>query len=85
MVVQIFYTKNSENERQAADLAGQLAQTQVQVKLVEADSVEGSSLCELYDVTSRPAVVLARDDGSVVERWQNGWPLVSDISYLAHR
>lgn len=84
MVANIFYTKDSPNERQADDLAKELERLRVDVRLVEADSVEGGSQAQLYDITSRPAVVLVRDDGTMVERWQNQWPLASDISYLAH-
>lgn len=84
MVAMIFYIKDSPGERLSTDLAQQLERAKVDVKLLEADGVEGASMAELYDVTSRPAVVLTRNDGSAVAQWQSEWPLASDISYLAH-
>lgn len=38
---------------------------------------------ELYDIVDHPTVVLAREDGSLVQKWSE-MPLISDISYLAH-
>lgn len=66
------------------ELAEELSRLKVDNKLIEADSVEGSSLVELYDITNRPAVVLTRDDGVVVGRWIDILPPATDISYLAH-
>ncbi|MBW3537942.1 hypothetical protein KY386_00440 [Candidatus Parcubacteria bacterium] len=84
MIAKIVYTKGSPHEREAGKLAESLARLRIDSKLVEADSPEGSSICQLYDLVARPAVVLTRDDGTLVERWQGGWPLASEISYLAH-
>ncbi|HSH31439.1 MAG TPA: hypothetical protein VK963_02105 [Candidatus Saccharimonadales bacterium] len=85
MIAQIIYTKDSIQEREAGDMAERLAKLRVTAKLVEADSAEGIATCQLYDLTGRPAVVLARDDGTMVERWQNAWPTIAEVSYLAHQ
>jgi hypothetical protein len=85
MIALLFYVKDSPGERQMRDLERQLDTFRVETKLVEADSLEGTTLVELHDITARPAVVLVRDDGSAVERWQTDLPLAEDISYLAHQ
>ena len=85
MTAQIFYTKGSPSEGEATEFAGRLSKLRVNYRLVDADSGEGAALSELYDLTGRPAVVLTADDGGMIERWQNDWPLPADISYLVHQ
>jgi hypothetical protein len=85
MVANVLYRKNSPMEREAVEFAKRLERLRVEVKLVEADSVEGSALTELYDVPGRPSVVLTTLDGTMVERWQHQWPVPSEVSYLAHQ
>jgi CRISPR/Cas system-associated endonuclease Cas1 len=85
MVVHILYTKDSPHEREAQRYCEELQKRQVEARLVEADGQEGAALTELYDVLGRPAVILVRSDGSLVERWQLEWPLLGDVSYLAHQ
>ena len=84
MVARILYNQNSPSARQAQDFARELADLRVETELVEANSPEGISLTELYDLASRPAVVLLRNDGQMMERWLHELPLASDVSYLAH-
>lgn len=85
MVAYILFQNGTEGERPARDLARELERRQVKAELVEADSPQGSQLAELHDLLSRPAVVLVRDDGSAVERWEHQLPMASDVSYLAHQ
>lgn len=85
MICYILYQRDSEGERPARDLAHDIERSRVNVELVEADTPQGSHLAELYDLMSRPAVVLVREDGSAVERWQNQLPAASEVSYLAHQ
>lgn len=84
MIAYVLYQPNSETETQATAISKQLEELQVPVQLVDGDSVEGIRLNELYDLPARPAIVLVRDDGTMVERWQHQLPLATDISYLAH-
>lgn len=84
MTAYIFYSKNTPADRDIERFVYELGRLQVETKLVDADSVEGSRLTQVYDLMDRPAVVLARGDGTVVERWPHGLPLPGDISYLAH-
>jgi hypothetical protein len=84
MIAYLLYQPNTEMERPCRDLAKELERNKVDIRLIDADSIEGSHLCELYDLMSRPALVLTRLDGTVVERWQHQLPLVTDVTYLAH-
>lgn len=85
MTAYLFYTPGHGPEaRKVQEYEAQLALNKVATKLVDFDSREGTDLRELYDVTSHPAVVLARMDGSIIEKWQHELPLVSEVSYLAH-
>jgi hypothetical protein len=55
--------------------------------LVDADSPRGIQLSENYDVTGRPAVLLAREDGSPVQVWQGAdkLPAPAEVGYMAHQ
>ena len=68
-----------------ATLSAELGRLQVEREMIEADSPRGASLAEMYDITSRPAIVLAAGDGTPIERWQQQLPTPTDISYLAHK
>ena len=68
-----------------ATLSTELGRLQVECEMIEADSPRGASLAEMYDITSRPAIVLAAGDGTPIERWQQQLPTPTDISYLAHK
>ena len=85
MIAYLFYIKASPGERQMTALAAELVRLEVESELIEADSPRGAHLAEIYDVTSRPAIVLAASDGTPIERWQQQLPSPTDISYLAHR
>jgi len=85
MIAYLFYTKASPGERQMTVLATELGRLQVESEMIEADSPRGASLAEIYDITSRPAIVLAASDGTPIERWQQQLPTSTDISYLAHK
>lgn len=85
MICYILFQPGTEGERPARELARELERGRVNVELVDADRPQGSHLAELHDLLSRPAVVLVREDGSAVERWQNQLPTVSEVSYLAHQ
>lgn len=85
MIAYLLYTKDSPMERESKQFSERLATFQVDSKLVEADSPEGISLTENYDLTSRPALALVSSDGSLIDRWQGQLPLAEDVSYLAHQ
>jgi hypothetical protein len=85
MTAQLFYVKDRPETRKVDDLAAELGRLRVATRLVEALTPDGIRLAELYDVTSYPAVVLTRDEGELVEKWQHALPLAADISYFAHQ
>jgi hypothetical protein len=84
MVLKILYKKDSPQERQAAGFLKELERHEVKAELIDGDSPEGAALTELYDLPGRPALVVAREDGQMLQRWQNDWPLVSEVSYYFH-
>lgn len=57
-------------------------QTGKDVALMDAESVEGSELCKLYDIVDYPAIIATDEEGKI----QNSWiglplPLISELSY----
>jgi hypothetical protein len=69
------------------DLVKQLQEADVDAELINADSPGGIGMAETFDILGRPAVVLVRDDETLVRVWQgtDDLPPVSEISYLAHQ
>ena len=84
MNIYVLYQPNSESERPAHDFARQLEQFQVKAQLIDTNSTEGTRLTELYDLLSRPAVVVIQNDGTLVQAWQHGLPSLDDVVNLAH-
>ncbi len=87
MIAYILFNKATAAERLAADLNERLKREQVNSELLDADSPRGIQLAEHYDVTGRPAVILATEDGSPMQIWEgaDSLPSPSDVSYLAHQ
>ena len=85
MKVYLLYNRQTSGERIITDYAKRLDGLQAQYELLDADSPEGISLAEAFDVMGRPAIIVARDDGSVVQVWQESttFPPPSEVSYLA--
>lgn len=54
------------------------------VELVDADSVQGSQVTELYDTLSYPALLALADDGQLLNAWSGPTlPLMNDVvAYL---
>ena len=48
---------------------------------VDADSPDGSQLSQLYTIYDYPALLITRDDGQLVQLYQQKWPLLSEIRY----
>lgn len=80
----LFYSVNDHTQEDIERLASELETRRVEVVQVDADSRDGSALVELYDVTRRPAVVVARDDGGMVHRWLGMLPNAGDLSYYVN-
>ncbi len=87
MIAYLLYNRQTPGEGQMQTLAQRLEPEQVDTELVDADSPRGIQLAEHYDVLARPAIILAREDGSLVQVWDDPeqLPPPGDISYLAHQ
>ena len=87
MLAYVLYNKGNSNERVALEMVKRLHEEQVETEQLDADSPRGIQMAEHYDVLSRPAIVLVREDGSPVRIWQGeeGMPTPADVSYLAHQ
>jgi hypothetical protein len=83
----LLFNRQTPGEGMMQDMQNRLQEADVQVELVDADSPGGIGIAQDYDVLGRPAVVLVREDGTLVQAWQgsDGLPTVSDVSYLAHQ
>ncbi len=84
MQVTILYPTHSPLEREAEVLAKRLSDFRIEPRMVNSESREYDAMRETYSILGSPAIFLTRDDGSMVESWQNSWPLAEDISYLYH-
>lgn len=84
MVLKILYKKDSPQEREANDFARELEKHEVKANLIEADSLEGVAVTQLYDLPARPAILVTRDDGELMAQWQHTWPLIAEVSYYFH-
>lgn len=85
MRVYLFTSSEPTAARQLKEFAAELDSYQVEPIMVDDSSARGVSLAELYDIVDRPAVVVTRDDGQVMQRWMRELPLASDLSYWAHQ
>ena len=81
MVTYILFNRNTEGERQSQQLGKELDLRKVEYELIDADSAQGISIAEMYDVLARPAVVLAGPNGAEIQKWDHYWPTASDIAY----
>jgi hypothetical protein len=80
MNLRLFYTRNTPADRDIDYLRRHLTDLEIETELVDADSREGAALCELYDLTQRPALLLTNADGRVIHQWQGTLPPAADVS-----
>lgn len=80
----IFYTSGDDSEAKAMALADELEMRKIEVHNLDADSIQGSPIADLYDITRRPSAVVTRDDGGMVHRWLGMFPPAGDISYYVN-
>lgn len=70
MTLYLFYTHGQPEVSALEHLRDELAHDPVDARLIDADSVEGVALAQLYDVLARPYAVGVRTDGSEIQRWE---------------
>jgi hypothetical protein len=88
MKVAIYYRPNSEQGRMVEDFVHESGRIypDSEIKLVDIDSKEGSSLADVYDIVKYPTVIAASDDGHELQRWDNDvLPLMSEVAYYANQ
>lgn len=46
------------------------------------DDAESVRIRQMYDVTTRPAVLVTLEDGSYVRMWQGTLPTIAELNYV---
>ena len=80
MKVSLLYTQNTPADRDIDWLVEKLDLAHVPVSKIDADSREGIALTELYEVVSRPAVLVTDMDGRLIQRWMGQLPTVPEVA-----
>lgn len=57
----------------------------INYQFIDADSKEAVSYLELYNITDFPAIIITKDDGSLIELWQKDFPSPENISHFYHQ
>ncbi len=81
MHLTIFYRPNSEHatstERYVDEFHG--LHPDVPIELIDADSIDGSTSVELYDIVRYPSVIATSSDGQLLGMWMGVLPLMDDV------
>ena len=80
----ILYKPNTELERSVNEYVREFGrETGRSIALVDNDSVQGIEIAKLYDIWQTPAILVFRDDGSLIQSWteRDKWPTISELSY----
>lgn len=82
MNVCILYRPNTEHETKVLEYQHDFQRvTGHSMELINLDTIEGSSKAKLYDVVSYPAVIATRNDGQIMQVWQEDLlPTISEVS-----
>ena len=85
MKVQIIYREHSDRARDVREFLHEferrLGRT---LEEIDPDSIEGASLCRLYDIVEYPTVIATADDGTLLQQWRGlPLPLINEVSYYA--
>jgi len=87
MRVLILYRPNSEEARGVETFIRdfQARHDASRLEVVDVNSRDGYATATLYDVMSYPAVLVLRDDGSILKSWEGEMlPLMDEISYYTY-
>lgn len=81
MKIVALYRPNTDHERTVTDYQRDFLQrTGQEIELVSLDTVEGSDMARLYDVTSYPALLAVTDEGVLKQMWQSELlPLMDEV------
>jgi len=86
MKVVIFYKPQSEHARLVEEFMHDFSKQypDTSITLIDAESKEGSTQADIYDIVSYPTVLALDSDGATLQRWDNGQlPLKGDVAYYA--
>ena len=78
MKIYLFVTEDGEV---AQRLVHEASERGLNVQLYVGDESEGVNLRQMYDVTTRPAALIALDDGSYVHMWQGVLPTIAELNH----
>src|SRR3546814_131722 len=80
----VFYRPNSEHARQVESYLRDFEHSyhiDARTEIMNLDTRDGAANASLYDVVQYPALVSAREDGSVNQVWQGSeLPLMSEVA-----
>lgn len=57
----------------------------VEFDKLDADSKKVGHLLDLYDIVDFPAILITKDDGSMIELWQKDLPSPENVSHFYHQ
>lgn len=82
MKVSILYRPDSEYARPVEEFAHEFQrQHNAKVELMSVSTREGAAMASLYDILRYPAVMALRDDGQVLQIWnEEQLPLMSEVA-----
>jgi hypothetical protein len=89
MRILIFYRPNSEFARGVEtfvhDFTNRHSSLADRVELLDYDSREGTELARIHDVLAHPAILLLREDGSLLKDWrQDSLPPIDEVANYAY-
>ena len=82
MVCYVIPTPDPLQRATVEELTRLLEADRIGVITIDPDSPAGSGFCELYEITTRPAVIVTRDDGQLANSWVGELPPFSEVAYL---
>ena len=74
-------SENGPLDREALEMADSLVSEMDEINRVDWDDESSDAIKALYDVVESPALLLTREDGSLLELWQGRLPTLSEIKY----
>ncbi len=82
----MLYRPNTEHARVTEEYVRDFERIKGEkIQLIDADTPEGASLVQLYDLPVQPTLIVIRDDGQLMTHWKGEtFPLMSEVAaYLA--
>ena len=80
MKIYLFVAEDGEAAQRLVREAGE---RKLVIQQLIGDDAESVRLRQVYDVTTRPAVLVTLEDGSYVRLWQGSLPTIADLNYVA--